>query len=57
MRLCATGKAYEVQQLGVFTPHYTPLQQLSAGDVGVVVAYGRILTPRVLRYPEHGILD
>ena len=38
IRLFSTGKAFEVQELGVFTPHYAKVKQLSAGEVGVVVA-------------------
>lgn len=32
----ATGKTYEVTELGVFTPGYLPLEELSAGDVGYI---------------------
>ena len=38
IRLLSTGKVYEVQELGAFTPHYKKLDQLIAGDVGVVVS-------------------
>ena len=38
IRLMSTGKVYEVQELGAFSPHYKKLKQLQAGDVGVVVS-------------------
>jgi GTP-binding protein LepA len=34
----STGKAHQVDQLGVFTPKRLPQDQLSAGEVGYVVA-------------------
>jgi len=38
VRLMASGGAYEVEQLGVFTPKPVPKDALSAGEVGFVVA-------------------
>lgn len=38
MRVMSTGKAYEVDQVGIFTPKRTPVERLSAGEVGYVVA-------------------
>ena len=38
IRLFSTKKAYEVQELGVFTPHYRVVSKLIAGEVGVVVS-------------------
>jgi GTP-binding protein LepA len=38
VRLMATGGAYEVEQLGVFTPKPVPVESLSAGEVGFVIA-------------------
>jgi GTP-binding protein LepA len=38
IRFWSTGRAFEVQELGVYSPHYTKVKQLSAGDVGVVIA-------------------
>ncbi|PJD95198.1 MAG: elongation factor 4 [Legionella sp.] len=38
MRVMSTGKVYEVDQVGVFTPKRTKLDSLSAGEVGYVVA-------------------
>jgi GTP-binding protein LepA len=38
VRLMASGGAYEVEQLGVFTPKPLPKDSLSAGEVGFVVA-------------------
>jgi GTP-binding protein LepA len=38
VRLMASGGAYEVEQLGVFTPKPIPKDSLSAGEVGFVVA-------------------
>jgi GTP-binding protein LepA len=38
VRLMATGGTYEVEQLGVFTPKPVPVDVLSAGEVGFVIA-------------------
>jgi GTP-binding protein LepA len=38
VRLMATGGTYEVEQLGVFTPKPVPVDSLSAGEVGFVIA-------------------
>ena len=38
VRLMATGGAYEVEHLGVFTPRPLPVERLAAGEVGFVVA-------------------
>src|SRR6187455_3638962 len=38
VRLMASGGTYEVEQLGVFTPKPMPVESLSAGEVGFVVA-------------------
>jgi GTP-binding protein LepA len=38
VRLMASGGTYEVEQLGVFTPKSVPVESLSAGEVGFVVA-------------------
>ncbi len=38
MRVMSTGRVYEVDQVGVFTPKRTKLESLSAGEVGYVVA-------------------
>src|SRR5437867_10186177 len=38
VRLMASGGAYEVEQLGVFSPKPVPKDALSAGEVGFVVA-------------------
>lgn len=38
MRVISTGRAYEVTQIGVFTPKRTPTGGLKAGEVGYVVA-------------------
>lgn len=38
MRIMSTGRAYEVDQVGVFTPKRTKLDALHAGEVGYVVA-------------------
>ena len=38
VRLMASGGAYEVEQLGVFTPKPVPKDALAAGEVGFVVA-------------------
>jgi GTP-binding protein LepA len=38
VRLMATGGAYEVEQLGVFTPKPVPVDVLTAGEVGFVIA-------------------
>src|SRR5262249_15256799 len=38
VKLMASGGAYEVEQLGVFTPKPLPVDRLSAGEVGFVIA-------------------
>lgn len=38
MRIMSTGKVYEVDQVGIFTPKRTKLDMLQAGEVGYVVA-------------------
>ncbi len=38
MRVMSTGRSYEVDQVGIFTPKRTPLETLQAGEVGYVVA-------------------
>jgi GTP-binding protein LepA len=38
VKLMASGGAYEIEQLGVFTPKPEPVSSLSAGEVGFVVA-------------------
>ena len=38
MRVMSTGRAYEVDQVGIFTPKRTPKDKLQAGEVGYVVA-------------------
>ena len=38
VKLMATGGAYEVEHLGVFTPRPVPVERLTAGEVGFVVA-------------------
>ncbi|KTC88793.1 translation elongation factor 4 [Fluoribacter dumoffii] len=38
MRVMSTGRSYEVDQVGIFTPKRTKLDMLNAGEVGYVVA-------------------
>jgi GTP-binding protein LepA len=38
MRIMSTGRVYEVDQVGIFTPKRTKLDKLQAGEVGYVVA-------------------
>ncbi len=38
IKLWSNNKAFEVQELGVFSPFSRPVQQLMAGEVGVLVA-------------------
>lgn len=38
MRVMSTGRVYEVDQVGIFTPKRTPTSQLQAGEVGYVIA-------------------
>jgi len=38
IRLMATGRDYLVEELGVFTPKRRPVEALSAGEVGYVIA-------------------
>lgn len=38
MQVMSTGRSYEVDQVGIFTPKRTPRDMLQAGEVGYVVA-------------------
>jgi GTP-binding protein LepA len=38
IKLMATGKTYEVTEVGAFTPHQTEMPELSVGEVGYVCA-------------------
>ncbi len=38
MRVMSTGRSYDVDQIGIFTPKRTPTDTLHAGEVGYVVA-------------------
>ncbi len=38
IKLMATGGVYEVQKIGAFSPHPLELPQLSAGEVGFIIA-------------------
>ncbi|MFL6624185.1 MAG: translation elongation factor 4 [Sulfurifustis sp.] len=38
IRLMATGREYQVEQIGVFTPKRKAVEMLSAGEVGYVIA-------------------
>ncbi len=38
IRLMATGREHEVEQIGIFTPKRTPMDELGPGEVGYVVA-------------------
>lgn len=38
IKLMATGKQYEVTEVGVFVPNFYPIEELRAGDVGYVTA-------------------
>src|SRR5207247_10909181 len=36
--LMSNGRAYDVQQVGVFSPDMLPVEELSAGQVGYIIA-------------------
>ena len=38
MRIMSTGRVFEVNEVGIFTPKRTKMESLSAGEVGYVVA-------------------
>ncbi len=38
MKICSTKDEYQVDQVGIFTPKFTPTEFLSAGEVGFVIA-------------------
>lgn len=39
VRMMATGKEYEVSEVGIFSPQLTPVGQLGTGEVGFMVAH------------------
>jgi GTP-binding protein LepA len=43
IRLMATGKSYEVEEVGVFLPTMEPVSQLSTGSVGYLIAAIRVI--------------
>jgi GTP-binding protein LepA len=38
LRVMSTGRSYDVDQVGIFTPKRTPKEQIKAGEVGYVIA-------------------
>jgi GTP-binding protein LepA len=38
IRLMASGRDYQVEQIGVFTPKRRPVEELTAGEVGYIIA-------------------
>ncbi|NLM38294.1 MAG: elongation factor 4 [Firmicutes bacterium] len=38
IRMMATGKEFEVTELGVFAPEMTPVEELASGEVGFLIA-------------------
>ena len=38
IQIMSTGRTFQADQVGVFTPKRTPLEQLSAGEVGFIIA-------------------
>lgn len=38
IKMMATGKTFEVNEVGIFTPNQVPIGELNAGDVGYVAA-------------------
>jgi len=38
IKMMSTGKTFEVTEIGVFRPKMTPVEELSVGDVGYVIA-------------------
>jgi GTP-binding protein LepA len=51
IRLAASDDVYEVEDLGVLTPKPIVLEELSAGDVGFIIAnIKRVADARVGRY-------
>lgn len=38
IKFMSTGRSFEVNEIGCYSPHAVPLQQLSAGEVGFVAA-------------------
>ncbi|MGI6153125.1 MAG: translation elongation factor 4 [Christensenellaceae bacterium] len=38
IRFMATGKSFDVTEVGAFTPEYVPLKELKAGEVGYIAA-------------------
>lgn len=38
IKMCSTGKTFDVTEVGVFTPKLLPVEKLRAGDVGYIAA-------------------
>jgi GTP-binding protein LepA len=38
LRVMSTGRSYDVDQVGIFTPKRTPKEKINAGEVGYVIA-------------------
>jgi len=38
IQMMATGRTFQVTEMGIFRPHMTPIDELKAGDVGCVIA-------------------
>lgn len=54
----AAGKLqFDVAQPGSSAELLEALEEVAPIDVGVVVAYGRIIRPQALRVPDHGFLN
>lgn len=48
VRMMATGKEFEVTEVGVFTPKPTQRDELTVGDVGFLAASIKMLVTHVL---------
>ena len=38
IKMCSTGKVFDVTEVGVFTPKFLPVEKLRAGEVGYIAA-------------------
>lgn len=48
IKMMATGKEFEVTEVGINTPKQLPIEELTVGDVGYIIASIKMSTIHVL---------